>query len=151
MHSTEIRWQQRFSNYEKALAKLHDAVSKIKLAYGINQSNEISKDHFLDDIIKEGIIQRFEYTHELAWNVMKDFLNEAGNNAIFGSKDATREAFALGLIEEGECWMDMITSRNKSSHTYNEETADEIFLKIMYDYHRNLLRFQQIMAARINY
>ena len=82
---------------------------------------------------------------------MKDFLNEAGNNAIFGSKDATREAFALGLIEEGECWMDMITSRNKSSHTYNEETADEIFLKIMYDYHRNLLRFQQIMAARINY
>ncbi|MGI9191883.1 MAG: nucleotidyltransferase substrate binding protein [Chitinophagaceae bacterium] len=151
MENQDIRWQQRFANYQKALAKLNEAVVNIKQRFGINDVQAISSDSFLDDIIKEGIIQRFEYTHELAWKVMKDFLNEAGNNNIFGSKDATREAFTSGLITDGTCWMDMIQSRNKSSHTYNEETADEIFIKIMFDYHPRFLEFEQGMLARLNY
>lgn len=108
----DIRWQQRFGNYVKAFRKLEKAVQRIKEEYPIDDTGSIDDDDdFLDSIIKEGLIQRFEYTHELAWNVMKDFLKDAGNNNIFGSKDATREAFAAGLIEHGEVWMDMIMRR----------------------------------------
>src|SRR5690606_3325991 len=105
---------------------------------------------FLDDIIKEGLIQRFEYTHELAWNVMKDFLANAGNTGIYGSKDATREAFAAELIHDGDIWMDMIRSRNKTLHTYNEETADDIFIKILQHYHPEFLLFRDKMEALLS-
>ena len=134
MNNQDIRWEQRLNNYIKAFLKLNEAVMKIKNDFKIDQNGKINSDEFLDDIIKEGLIQRFEYTHELAWNVMKDFLENSGNNNIYGSKDATREAFSAGLIENGDAWMDMIRSRNKTSHTYNEETADSIFLKIVNDY-----------------
>ena len=142
MSDQDIRWQQRFSNFVKAYSKLDQAVQKIQEEYPIKEDGTIEEDSFLDDIIKEGLIQRFEYTHELAWNVLKDFLENAGNNNIFGSKDATREAFAAGLISNGEVWMDMIKSRNKTSHTYNQETADDIFMKIVNHYHQefNLLK-----------
>jgi nucleotidyltransferase substrate binding protein (TIGR01987 family) len=145
MSTQDIRWQQRFSNYLKAFLKLEEAVLKIKQAYNIEQNATIAQDSFLDDIIKEGLIQRFEYTHELAWNVMKDFLTHAGNNNLYGSKDATREAFALGLISHGEVWMDMISSRNKTSHTYNQETADDIFIKIMNEYYPEFKQFKNKM------
>ena len=142
MSDQDIRWQQRFSNFVKAYSKLDQAVQKIQEEYPIKEDGTIEEDSFLDDIIKEGLIQRFEYTHELAWNVLKDFLENAGNNNIFGSKDATREAFAAGLISNGEVWMDMIKSRNKTSHIYNKETADDIFMKIVNHYHQefNLLK-----------
>jgi nucleotidyltransferase substrate binding protein (TIGR01987 family) len=147
MSTQDIRWQQRFSNYVKAFLKLEEAVVKIKEQYRIDDKGTIDKDEFLDNIIKEGLIQRFEYTHELAWNVMKDFLENAGNNNMFGFKDATKEAFALGLIIHGDVWMDMIKSRNKTSHTYNEETADDIFLKIVYEYHQEFKQFKNRMES----
>lgn len=134
MSAQDIRWEQRFSNYVKAFSKLHEAVDRIKEDYPMDASGNIDSDSFLDDIIKEGLIQRFEYTHELAWNVMKDFLEFSGNTGIYGSRDATREAFAKGLIVNGEVWMDMIKSRNQTSHTYNEEIADDIFGKIIREY-----------------
>ena len=111
------------------------------------QDGTVSDDEFLDDIIKEGVIQRFEYTHELAWKVMKDFLEDVGEVKIYGSKDATKEAFAAGLILDGEKWMDMILSRNMTSHTYNEETADEIFNKVVNEYHPILMAFANHMDA----
>jgi len=147
MSQKDIRWEQRFSNYEKALEKLHQAVEKIKTDFKLDDKGKIDDDEFLDDIIKEGLIQRFEYTHELAWNVMKDFLGEIGEVKMFGSKDATKEAFAAELIQDGEIWMDMVLSRNKTSHTYNEETADEIFLKIMHQYHPAFLAFRDKMEG----
>jgi nucleotidyltransferase substrate binding protein (TIGR01987 family) len=147
MSTQDIRWQQRFSNYVKAFLKLEEAVLKIKEEFNIDENGTIAEDNFLDDIIKEGLIQRFEYTHELAWNVMKDFLAHSGSNNIFGSKDATREAFALGLISNGEVWMDMISSRNKTSHTYNEETADDIFIKIINEYYPEFKQFKNKMEA----
>jgi len=133
------RWQDRLLNFNKALLKLEEAVAKIQQEYQRDEAGAISSDDFLDDIIKEGLIQRFEYTHELAWKVMKDFLMQKGNTTLFGSKDSTREAFETGLIQNGEMWMDMIDSRNKTSHTYNEETADDIFTKIVDHY---LIEFQ---------
>lgn len=145
MESKDIRWIQRFSNFNKALDKLKEAVKRIQEDFPIDKDGNINDDQFLDDILKEGLIQRFEYTHELAWNVMKDFLVNSGNTNIFGSKDATREAFSVGLIENGEIWMDMIKSRNKTSHTYNEETADDIFLKIVNQYHQEFIQFRNKM------
>lgn len=150
MEISGTRWQQRFGNYKKAMAKLEGAVERITQEYRLEETGKIHEDSFLDDIIKEGLIQRFEYTHELAWNVMKDFLLNAGNTNIFGSKDATKEAFAAGLIANGEVWMDMIRSRNKTSHTYNEATADEIFFKIVREYLVEFIQFRNKMESFID-
>ena len=88
----------------------------------------------LSDLEKQGLIQAFEFTHELAWNVMKDFFAYQGNVSIMGSRDAVREAFAKGLVEDGEGWMEMIKSRNQTSHTYNQEIADAIVERILTSY-----------------
>lgn len=135
----DIRWQQRFSNYKKALLKLSEGVSLINKRF---EEHEESLDG-IDEMLKEGLIQRFEFTHELAWNLMKDYGEYQGNSLIGGSRDATREAFKLNLIKNGEGWMDMIVSRNKTSHTYNEDVAEEIFEKIMDVYHKLFLEFEE--------
>src|SRR3990167_6141707 len=111
------RWQQRLGNYSSALAQLKSAVI-------------LSNQRSLSDLEKQGLIQSFEFTHELAWNVMKDYFLDQGNPNITGSRDAVREAFSKGLIAEGEQWMEMIKSRNLSAHTYNHKVADEITEKI---------------------
>lgn len=89
----------------------------------------------LSELEEQGLIQRFEFTHELAWNVLKDYFEYQGNTQIAGSRDATREAFNKGLIQDGEGWMAMIKSRNQSSHTYNEATAQEVVKKITAEYY----------------
>lgn len=147
MSDQDIRWQQRFSNYEKALRKLEQAAKRIKDEYEIDEEGNIDEDDFLDDIIKEGVIQRFEYTHELAWNVMKDYLNEVGGIKALGSKDSTRQALAGELITNGEVWMEMIQSRNQTSHTYNEEVADGIFEKIIQEYLPAFITFRSTMEG----
>ena len=110
----DIRWKQRFSNYKKALAQLTKFIDKGEL-------NELEK---------QGLIQAFEYTHELAWNLLKDYLQDQGIQNITGSKDSVRAAFRVGLIEDGESWMDMIKDRNQTVHTYNEATAEAIITNI---------------------
>ena len=85
----------------------------------------LAKQRALSDLEQQGLIKAFEFAHELAWNTLNDFLESRGTAKIYGSKDATREALAKGLIEEGGVWMDMIKSRNETSHTYNKDTADE--------------------------
>lgn len=125
----DIRWQQRFSNYNKALTQLNNAV-------------ELAEQRDLSELEQQGMIQAFEYTHELAWKTLKDFLEYRGTRDIYGSRDATREAFKLGLIKNGEIWMDMIQSRNKTSHTYNEETVKEIVTAIKADYIGQFLALQ---------
>lgn len=148
MAKKDIRWEQRFSNYNRALHKLDEAVQRIKPDFEQSEDESVSEDEFLDDVLKEAVIQRFEYTHELAWNVMKDYLKEVGDIKAIGSKDATKEAFAAGLIQDGETWMEMINSRNKTSHTYNEETANEIFSLIMKRFHPAFLQFRQVMEEK---
>lgn len=141
----DIRWEQRFSNYIKAVDKLSQSVKYIQENFTSEASLE---DEILDEMIKEGIIQRFEYTHELAWNVMKDYAEYQGNSNIGGSRDASREAFQLKLITNGHLWMDMITSRNKTSHTYNEETANEIYNKILKEYYPAFIEFKNTMEEK---
>ncbi|MFC5284539.1 nucleotidyltransferase substrate binding protein [Pedobacter alpinus] len=146
----DIRWEQRYSNFVKALDKLSQAITYIESNF-LNEDKPIDGGQtgfVLDEMIKEGLIQRFEYTHELAWNVMKDYSVYQGNTTVGGSRDATREAFELQLIHNGKIWMDMIGSRNKTSHTYNEETAEEIYLKILNEYYTEFLIFQKNMEKK---
>jgi len=144
----DIRWEQRFSNYNKALKKLSEAVAYVRKDPENQELIKGKPQEIVDEILKEGLIQRFEYTHELAWNLMKDFLSEVGNITTYGSKDATREAFKAELITNGDVWMEMIESRNKTSHTFNQETADEIFTKILMAYYSAFLSFQQVMEGK---
>ena len=96
------------------------------------------------------MIQRFEFTHELAWNVLKDYFEYQGSTEITGSRDATREAFQKGLVEDGEGWMEMIKSRNQSSHTYNENTAKELVENIAERYYPLFIVFKNKMASLVD-
>jgi len=132
MTSQDIRWQQRFANYKKALAQLKNAV-------------ELSQQRALSPLEQQGIIQAFEFTHELAWYLLKDFLQDQGDQSIKGSKDATRAAFKVELINDGEQWMAMVLSRNASSHTYNEQVAEQMVKAIINDYYPLLENLQTEM------
>lgn len=124
----DVRWKQRFANYLAAQTQLNEAVN-------------LASKRPLNDLERQGIIQAFEFTHEIAWNVIRDYFQEQGNMDISGSKDAAREAFNKGLIKEGQVWMEMIKSRNLTSHTYNKNVADQIVQKILTSYH---LAFQEL-------
>ncbi len=128
----DIRWKQRFSNFEKAFLKLKQAVTERQTP---------------SDLEKEGIIQRFEFTHELAWKVMKDYLEYEGYKNITGSRSATREAFNKGLIKNGQSWMDMVESRNKTVHTYQEDILTEEYNKIVRTYFHLFVDFLNKMKT----
>lgn len=132
----DIRWHQRLENFSKALLQLESAVM-------------LSKQRKLSALEEQGLIQAFEFTHELAWNLMRDYFYYQGNNEITGSRDATREAFKMGLVQNGEAWMEMIKSRNQSSHTYNQEVADEISEKIIASYFELFTDFERKMNSLI--
>jgi len=131
MELDNIRWKQRFANYLKALSQLSRFIEKGDL-------NELEK---------QGLIQSFEYTYELAWNVIKDFYEYQGITDIQGSRDAIRTAFKMGLIDDGNGWMQMIGSRIKSSHTYNEDIAQEINNAIKSTYFDLFIRFKIKMES----
>lgn len=127
----DIRWKQRFDNYLRAFETLRRAV-------------DLSRQRDLSELEQQGLIQGFEFTHELAWNVLKDYLEESGISGIIGSKGATREAFKNGLIHDGESWMEMIKARNLSSHTYNQDTAEEVVSNILQRFYP---AFEQMAAT----
>jgi len=114
MNLPDIRWIQRFDNFKRAYVRLSEA-------------SVLAKARELSDLERQGLIQAFEFTHELAWNTLKDFLTARGiSEKLYGSRDATRAAFAAELIEDGDAWMQMIEHRNESSHTYNDDVAAKI-------------------------
>lgn len=117
--SRDIRWLQRLANYRKALAQLQKFVEKQELS----------------ELEEQGLIKAFEYTYELAWHTLKDFLEYQGHMEIYGSRDTLRKAHELDLISNGESWMDMLESRNRTSHSYNEEVAQQISRAVRHDYY----------------
>ena len=137
MTDPDIRWKQRFSSYCKAFEQLREAV-------------ELSQQRTLSKLEMQGLIQSFEYTHELAWQVMKDFFLYQGNPDIRGSRDATRQAFKNGLIDDGETWMDLIMSRNQTKHTYSEALAAEIAAKTAGTYYTAFYAFKQKMQSIVS-
>jgi nucleotidyltransferase substrate binding protein (TIGR01987 family) len=117
----DIRWIQRLSNFSRALSQLESAV-------------DLANQRPLSALEQQGIIQSFKNTHELSWNVLGDYLKDQGTQQLYGSKDTVREAFAVGLIRNGEIWMKMIRDRNHSSHTYNLEVANAIVTRVINSY-----------------
>jgi len=128
----DVRWKQRFENYTAALAQLRSAIQE-----NTNPSN----------LEKEGTIQRFEFTHELAWKVMKDYLEYEGITGITGSRSATREAYNKNLIDQGQLWMDMIESRNKTVHTYLQDILVTEYVLIIDKYFPLFEQFYQKMKS----
>lgn len=125
----DIRWHQRLQSFGLAFANLSAAA-------------DLAATRPLSNLEQQGLIQAFEFTHELAWNVLKDYLEAQGFVGIIGSKNATREAFKNGLLADGEVWMNMIAARNRSSHTYNEKTAREISTAILAEFVPQFRSFQ---------
>ena len=136
MTKDDVRWVQRFSNFKKAFGQLDAAV-------------KLCHNRGLSDLEKQGLIQSFEYTYELSWNLIRDYFRWQGSANIVGSRDAIREAFANGLIEDGECWMRMLKDRNRTSHTYNEETAREFLEHILKEYHPLFTALQARMDQEV--
>lgn len=132
-----MRWKQRFSNFEKALLQLSDAIV-------LGQERPLTK------LEQQGLIQSFEYVHELAWNTMKDYILYQGPADITGSRDATRDAFKRGLVSDGHLWMEMIRGRNLSSHTYNEDTAKQLVHDIVNCYFPAFQKFRDRMRDVAN-
>ena len=130
----DTRWLQRLDSFKRARQQLQSAVD-------LNQIRPLS------ELEKQGLIQAFEFTHELAWNVMKDYLRSLGSDALIASRDSTRAAFKAALIEDGESWMDMIVSRNLSFHTYNRDTANALVQKIADGYASLFALLEQKMSV----
>ena len=130
MNKPDVRWRQRFQNYRQALSRLSGAVA-------------LSHQRPLSDLEQQGLIQAFEFTHELGWNVLKDYLQQQGVAGVIGSRDATREAFKNELLADGEAWMDMIKARNLSSHTYNPEVAEDIVKNTLARFHPALVAMER--------
>lgn len=137
MQNKDIRWVQRFNNFNKAFQQLLKA-------------NALYKTRDLTDLEKQGLIQAFEFTHELAWNVLKDYIEFKGGQSLIGSKDTTREAFQKGLISNGNVWMEMIKNRNLTSHTYNEDTSKLITKNIIELYVPSFNEFSEKMKGLIH-
>ncbi len=139
MRDDDIRWIQRFDNFCKALAQMTRFMDKDEL-------NELEE---------QGLIQSFEYNHELAWKTLKDFLEAKGLSQLYGSKDVSREAFKQGLLgdseQDGLLWLDMIEKRNLTSHTYNEKTAKEIVQAIKNDYFQRFVALRERLQALANH
>ena len=134
--ATPPRWQLRLDNYVRALRQLQSEVA-------------LSRERALSELEQQGLIQAFEFTHELSWNVMKDYFAYQGQTEIMGSRDATRAAFAVQLIEDGEGWMEMIVSRNQSSHTFDCEIAEQIAMAVCMRYASLLGRFADRMQQLV--
>lgn len=136
MSNLDIRWQQRFANFNKALAQLDEALALIP-------------ERTLSSLERLGVIHLFKFTHELAWNTLKDYLTWQGIEGIVGSRDTVREAFSNNLIEDGEGWMAMLIDRNRTSYTYNEATAQAILENIDSCYYHLFIRAQQKMTQQL--
>jgi len=134
----DVRWKQRFQNFDIAFGLLRSALEARSL-------DEYS------DLEQEGLIQRFEYSYELAWKVMKDSL-EYGGVVIpspVGARAVIKEAFASGLVTDGQVWIDMMTHRNLLSHTYDFSTFETILKEVKDRYLKEMAALHKTLNARL--
>ncbi|KAB3534723.1 nucleotidyltransferase [Alkaliphilus pronyensis] len=129
----EIRWRQRFENFDKAYRKFQAAVVDIEK---------------LSTLEKEGLIQRFEYTFELAWKTLKDYLESKEIDAKF-PRDVIKAAFHYEIIIDGDVWMDMLEKRNILAHTYNEERFNFAIKKIDEEYYNAITQVYNFLGEII--
>jgi len=132
---SDIRWVQRFNSYKNALATLERSV-------------DIAQSRSLSELEEQGLIQGFEFTFELSWKLLKDYLESKGFKDFHGSKDTFKLAFQEGLISDGELWMEMIESRNRSSHTYDMKIARQINSAVVSKY---FSKFKELLEKMNSY
>ena len=125
---TELRWQQRFQNFEKAFILLHDLLDR-----------DIAD---MSSLEQEGVVQRFEYTFELAWKTLKDYLEYTGIALEqITPRAVIKAAFSAKIIADGQIWIDMLRRRNLMSHIYEEEAFELTVKEILTNY---IEAFQQL-------
>jgi len=132
---SDIRWVQRFNSYKNALATLERSV-------------DVAQSRSLSELEEQGLIQGFEFTFELSWKLLKDYLESKGFKDFHGSKDTFKLAFQEGLIGDGELWMEMIESRNRSSHTYDMKIARQINSAVVSKY---FSKFKELLEKMNSY
>ena len=132
----DIRWKQRFENYDKAFHNLKNAIN-------------LSKERELSELEEQGLIQSFEFTFELAWKVLKDYLNYMQIEAKF-PREAIKKGFQYEIIDNGEIWIDMLEKRNLMSHTYDKVVAQTAFQLITQQYFLQLNKFYNFLNGKID-
>jgi nucleotidyltransferase substrate binding protein (TIGR01987 family) len=132
MTNKSIRWKQRFQNFEKAISQLDSAVEKME---------------FLSDLEKEGLVQRFEYSFELAWKTLKDYLESRNVEAKF-PRDVIKSGFQYELISDGEIWLEMLEMRNIIAHTYDEQILKTSVSKIAFHYYPELKKLYTFFKSQ---
>jgi len=131
---SDIRWQQRFINFNKAFSQLE----------------RFMQEKSLNEMEEQGLIKAFEYTYELSWKTLQDLLKEKGYTDVVGPKPVIEQSFQDGYIVDGKGWMRMHVSRNLTSHTYDEETAEEIVRSIRSEYFHLLKSLQERLQDEKN-
>lgn len=128
----DIRWKQRFTNYEKAVQLLADAAQ-------LESPSEVER---------AGLIQFYEMAFELAWKLLKDYLEEEGF-MVNSPRQTIKQAFQAGLLDEGQVWMEALTDRNLTSRTYNETIAEQVADQIRARYYPALCQLHETMKAKL--
>jgi nucleotidyltransferase substrate binding protein (TIGR01987 family) len=125
MDSLDIRWKQRLHNYNRALIQFNEAI-------------ELLHSRPLSNLEKQGLVQAFEFTHELAWKTLQDYFRYQGTSDLYGSRDVFRKALEVGLINDGAKWFESIQSRNLTSHVYDEQVVQDLINEISGVYAKQL-------------
>ena len=135
MENNIPRWEQKLQSYHKALNRVAEVVN-------------VMDKRQLNDFEADGLIQRFEFTFELAWKLMKSYAEIQGTDKeIMGSRDAIRWAFENKIINDSGIWMEMVKRRNDTSHTYDEETAAEVVIRIKDSYYQAFMALYDRMKS----
>ena len=123
--------------------KLHEKYSRLTDA--VNRLREALDDYkkYPLDSVRDGTIQRFEFCTELAWKTMREYLLDQGFSDINSPKAVIKQAFAFGMIQDQQAWIDLQNDRNLTSHVYDEETAKVIFERIE---NKHLALFDEVLA-----
>lgn len=109
----------------------------------------LEKDAHLDEVYLDGTIQRFEFVYELSWKLMKSYLEYQGTEVV-SPRETFREGFKDGIISDATEWINLMINRNKTSHTYKEETAWDIYDKIKSEYIVLFKNFEKEMRKKLN-
>ena len=133
MEDKDVRWKQRFQNFEKAFLFFTQAVER----------------QTYTPIEVGGLVQAFEFTFELGWKTIKDYLYEQGIETAF-PRAALKEGFSTHIIEDGHTWIDMLEKRNELSHTYNEEVAHSAVEVIKNSYYPAIQQVYHYFRQKIN-
>ena len=137
MEERKPKWHERLTTYKNAVDRLTEVIN-------------LSKQHTLNEFERDSLIKRFEFSYEMAWKLMMSYEKENGITGVLGSKDVIRQAFKLSLVSNGEAWLEMVDTRNRTSHLYDEEMAADVIDEIIYTYYPLLAELRDVMVQTAN-